>query len=49
MEVVRFIYQDQSIDFEPKGDDNLMINATQMAKVFGKRIDFFLKADHYRQ
>lgn len=46
MEVVHFIYQNQTIDFEPKGDDNLMINATQMAKVFGKRIDFFLKADH---
>lgn len=46
MEVVHFIYNEQTVDFLPKGDDNLMVNATQMAKIFGKRVDVFLKSDH---
>ncbi len=46
MEVVQFIYNEQTIDFQPEGRNNVMVNATQMAKVFGKRIDFFLKSDH---
>ena len=49
MQVVQFIYNEQTVDFLPKGDDNLMVNATQMAKIFGKRIDFFLKADHAKE
>jgi hypothetical protein len=46
MEVVHFIYNEKEIDFLPSGDVNVMVNATQMAKIFGKRIDFFLKTDH---
>lgn len=46
MEALHFIYNDQTVDFLPKGDDNLMVNATQMAKIFGKRVDVFLKSDH---
>jgi len=46
MEIVKFIYQNQEIDFLPAGNENVMVNATQMAKIFGKRIDFFLKTDH---
>lgn len=46
MEVVHFIYNEKEVDFLPTGDENVMVNATQMAKIFGKRIDFFLKADH---
>jgi hypothetical protein len=49
MEIARFIYQDNpdyEVDFEPAGSDNVMVNATQMAKIFRKRIDFFLKSDH---
>lgn len=49
MNVVNFVYNDQSIDFEPTGKDDVMVNATQMAKIFGKRIDFFLKADHVKE
>jgi hypothetical protein len=26
-----------------------MVNATQMAKIFNKKIDFFLKADHVKE
>jgi len=46
MEALHFIYNDQTVDFLPKGDENLMVNATQMAKIFGKRVDVFLKSDH---
>ena len=46
MEILNFVYNDQPIEFKPNGDDNVMVNATQMAKVFGKRMDVFLKADH---
>jgi hypothetical protein len=49
MEIARFIYQENpnyEVDFEPKSSENVMVNATQMAKIFGKRIDFFLKSDH---
>jgi len=49
MEVLNFVYNDQEIEFKPNGEDNVMVNATQMAKVFGKRIDFFLKSDHAKE
>lgn len=49
MEVLNFVYNDQPIEFQPNGDDNVMVNATQMAKVFGKRMDVFLKADHVQE
>jgi hypothetical protein len=45
MEIVHFIYNDQTIDFLPKGDENLMVNATQMAKIFGKLVGHFLEND----
>lgn len=37
-----FQYQDEDITFE-FSDGNKMINATQMAKPFGKRINNFLR------
>lgn len=43
MEVVNFVYNDQQIDFEPTGKDDVMVNATQMAKIFGKHTKDFLK------
>jgi hypothetical protein len=49
MEIARFIYQDNpnyEVDFEPAGSENIMVNATQMAKIFGKRLDHFLRSDH---
>lgn len=49
MEVVHFIYNEQTIDFLPSGNDNLMVNATQMAKIIGKRVDVFLKSDHAKE
>ncbi|MDD2820758.1 MAG: KilA-N domain-containing protein [Flavobacterium sp.] len=46
--VVEFIYQDIEIHNLFSDGKNAMINATEMAKVFGKRIDVFLKADHVK-
>jgi len=46
MKTLEFIYQETQIHFLMEGDKNVMINATEMAKIFGKRIDFFLKSDH---
>jgi hypothetical protein len=44
----QFEYNNQVIEFEMAGS-SLMINATEMAKIFGKRIDFFLKSDHAKE
>ena len=41
METVKFVYNDTQIDFLPVGNDRLMINATQMANVFGKKVNHF--------
>lgn len=45
MKPIEFEYNNQSIEFL-QADNNIMINATQMAKVFNKRIDFFLKSEN---
>ncbi len=49
MEIVKFIYNEKEVDFLPSGKDNVMVNATQMAKIFGKRVDVFLKTDHAKE
>ncbi len=41
METVRFSYNNTEVDFLPIGNDSLMINATQMAKIFGKKVNHF--------
>ena len=45
MNVLHYIYNGKTIDFSLV-DNNIMINATQMANAFNRRIDFFLKTDH---
>ena len=45
MNVLHYIYNGKTIDFSLV-DNNIMINATQMAAAFNRRIDFFLKTDH---
>ncbi len=42
---LEFIYQDTQIHFLLSNDDNVMVNATEMAKAFNKRIDVFLKTE----
>lgn len=47
MKSLEFIYQDSEIHFLVNGSDkNVMINATEMAKAFGKKTEVFLKAEH---
>jgi hypothetical protein len=41
MEVVKFIYNEKEVDFLPDGNENVMVNATQMAKIFGKQVNEF--------
>lgn len=47
MKTLKFTYNEAEICFslDPL-DKNVMVNATEMAKVFDKRIDVFLKAEH---
>lgn len=47
MKALQFIYQDTQIHFllNPL-DNNVMVNATEMAKIFGKETRVFLKTDH---
>lgn len=47
MKTLEFIYQDTQIHFllNPT-DDNVMVNATEMAKLFKRRTKDFLKTDH---
>lgn len=46
MEVLKFIYENSEIEFLSSGSENVMVNATQIAKVFDKRLDHFLRSDH---
>jgi hypothetical protein len=47
---IQFIYQETQIHFliNPS-DENVMVNATEMAKLFDKRIDVFLKANQTKK
>lgn len=49
MKTLQFIYQDTQIHFALQNEGNVMINATEMAKAFNKRIDVFLKAEHTKK
>ncbi len=42
---VEFIFQDTEIHFLLGNEKNVMVNATEMAKVFGKEIDNFLRLE----
>lgn len=45
-QVQTFVYGGAQVAFDISGEGNVMVNATEMAKIFGKRIDHFLKSDH---
>jgi hypothetical protein len=49
MEIARFIYQDNpnyEVEFEPTCLDNVMVNATMMAAIFGKKVNHFMENDN---
>jgi len=43
-EIVKFEFNNQEVDFE-QNDQTLMVNATQMAKIFGKDVFQFTRID----
>lgn len=43
------IYQDRQIHFLFSEDENVMVNATEMAKAFGKRTDHYLQNETTKQ
>ena len=49
MKAIEFIYQDTKINFLLGNEKNVMINANEMAKLFNKRVDVFLKAEPTKQ
>jgi len=47
MKTLEFIYQETAIHFLVNPTDaNVMVNATEMAKLFEKKTKYFLKTDH---
>ncbi|NKI28235.1 KilA-N domain-containing protein [Arenibacter sp. 6A1] len=47
MKALDFIYKESTIHFLVNPNDgNVMVNATEMAKLFSKRVDHFTKSDH---
>jgi hypothetical protein len=42
MKTIQFIYQDTEIHFAFKNEGNVMVNATEMAKLFSKRTGHYL-------
>jgi hypothetical protein len=49
METKICVFEKNNITFVLSKDNNMMINATEMAKIFDKRLDVFLKADHVNE
>lgn len=50
MKSIQFIYEDTEIHFLVNPDqENVMVNATEMAKVFGKRTDVYLKTQSTKE
>lgn len=45
LKAVEFIYQDTEIHFLLGNEKNVMVNATEMAKAFGKEVDNFLRLE----
>lgn len=49
MEIVQFVYNEKNVEFLPDGNHNVMVNATQMAKIFGKDVFQFTRIDDTRR
>ncbi|WP_020597886.1 KilA-N domain-containing protein [Spirosoma panaciterrae] len=43
-QIIKYVYEDQEIEFDLSGH-TLMVNATEMAQVFGKKTNDFLRLD----
>lgn len=49
MKTIQFIYENNRIDFLTPGNENVMVNATQMAKIFDKDVYQFTRIDDTKQ
>jgi len=43
MNIKKFQFNDETIEFDLRSGKNMMVNATEMAKVFGKEVTHFLE------
>lgn len=43
MKTIQFIYNRETIDFTFNGNENVMVNATQMSKLFRTEVAFFMR------
>jgi hypothetical protein len=48
-QIQKFVFKNTEVDFQFDKESNVMVNATQMAKIFEKRVDVFLKSDHAKE
>jgi hypothetical protein len=48
-QIQKFVFNNTEVDFQFDRESNVMVNATQMAKIFEKRVDVFLKSDHAKE
>lgn len=48
-QIQKFVFKNTEVDFQFDKESNVMVNATQMAKIFDKRVDHFLKSDHAKE
>ncbi|MFK5855245.1 MAG: KilA-N domain-containing protein [Bacteroidota bacterium] len=48
METINLEFNNQLISFE-RNEKDVMVNATEMAKAFGKRLDHFLRTDNVKE
>jgi hypothetical protein len=48
-QIQKFVFNNTEVDFQFDKESNVMVNATQMAKIFEKRVDVFLKSDHAKE
>jgi len=46
MDTITYEFNEHKIEFQLNGDRDVKVNATQMAKIFDKRIDRFLRTDN---
>ena len=49
MKTIEAIFQDTQIHFLLQNEGDVMVNATEMANAFGKRVDHFMRSDHAKE
>lgn len=49
MKTIQFIYRDNAVGFLSSGNQNIMVNATEKAKIFDKDVYQFTRIDDTKQ